>query len=209
MRCVVGSITGVDDTPIHGAICEHSDSEAVSGPMPLDVSLKLVCQSGVSESASNAYNESNSVATSSTLCVALPIWMFAATSGWASTLPSTLSCPSMPKLVERTAAGVSAFSYGFQPVRKLSKWNVRCSIVCFVTSGDASGPRCSGPGTVIAAARTRLGSMWASSAGERWPPFAALHGRTCGRWVTPPSAAARGACSARRTALRAARKRAT
>src|ERR1700722_10031452 len=178
MRWVVGSITGVDDTPIHGAICPHCDSDDVSGPMPFDASLKLVCQSGASESASYAYTELYSVATISTLCSALPIWMFAATSGWASTLPSTCNCPSNPNFVDCTAAGVSAFSYGFQPVRKLSKGNVRCSIVCFAAPGDI-GARPNGWGTVIAAVSTRLGSMSASSGCERFRPFAALRGRTC------------------------------
>ena len=47
--------------------------------------------------------------------------------GWASTLPSTASKPSLPKVDEFTLAGVRIVSLGSTPLRALSLWYVRTS----------------------------------------------------------------------------------
>src|SRR2546421_633268 len=66
------------------------------------------CHSDVPLSASNAYTESFSVATNTTLCVAPCTLSAARYSGWASTLPSVARKRSLPKPLDRKSTRLNS-----------------------------------------------------------------------------------------------------
>ena len=112
------SITGVAVMPMVGSITSHTCGNSLATVSPAGTSETF--HSWVPVSASNAYAESFSVATNTTLCLTPPMLSADRYSGCASTLPSVLRNCSLPKLACLTFAGVRVFSLRFCPVRARS-----------------------------------------------------------------------------------------